>query len=377
MARYVLRIVAVATLGAGLGLVACGGGSSTSSQPPGPTAADAKAFVEKADAELLDLSRRLSQAQWVSSNFITTDTEAISANTYQTFIAATMKMAKDAARFDAVPVDADTKRRLGLFKLARRTTLRLPPWELFQLGLGLLIPFLLLPHIVNTRIAHVYFGVEDNYLYELARLWPASAILQSTLLLIVWLHGCIGVHYWLLPSVLRLGQSYLEAARLPRLVRPFLQRLSMQTGETANLSVLDGHEIVYLARSNSPRIVSIGFHPGARIPAHVVSPGFAILSTLWGKSPPDTNHSHFRNADYDAGYESFLRTPPGAARNTIARRMSDVVAAYAPIVYRSYPVGNAFLQPWLKGYYPSSFGFSWKYLDIDLAKKRAARKAPP
>ena len=92
---------------------------------------------------------------------------------------------------------------LGLFKLARRTTLRLPPWELFQLGLGLLIPFLLLPHIVNTRIAHVVFGVEDNYLYELARLWPASAALQSTLLLIVWLHGCIGIHFWL-----RLYQPY-------------------------------------------------------------------------------------------------------------------------------------------------------------------------
>jgi len=89
-----------------------------------------------------------------------------------------------------------------------------------------------------------------------------------------------GKHYWLLPSILRLGQSYLEAARLPRLVRPFLQRLSMQTGETANLSVLDGHEIVYLERSNSPRVVSIGFHPGARTPAHVVSPGFAILSTF-------------------------------------------------------------------------------------------------
>ena len=71
------------------------------------------------------------------------------------------------------------------------------PWELIQIGLGLAIPFLLLPHIVNTRIAHVVFGVEDNYLYELARLWPASAILQSTLLLIVWLHGCIGIHFWL------------------------------------------------------------------------------------------------------------------------------------------------------------------------------------
>src|SRR6201989_2995502 len=89
-----------------------------------------------------------------------------------------------------------------------------------------------------------------------------------------------GKHYWLLPSILRLGQSYLEAARLRRRVRPFLQRLSRQTGETANLSVLDGHEIVYLERSNSPRVVSIGFHPGARTPAHVVSPGFAILAPL-------------------------------------------------------------------------------------------------
>jgi IclR family pca regulon transcriptional regulator len=89
-----------------------------------------------------------------------------------------------------------------------------------------------------------------------------------------------GKHYWLTPGVLRLGQSYLEAARLPRLVQPFLQRLSMQTGETANFSVLDGHEVVYLVRSNSPRIVSIGFHVGARLPAHVVSPGPAVLSTF-------------------------------------------------------------------------------------------------
>ncbi|MGY0195270.1 IclR family transcriptional regulator domain-containing protein [Leptothrix sp. BB-4] len=88
-----------------------------------------------------------------------------------------------------------------------------------------------------------------------------------------------GKHYWLMPSVLRLGQSYLEAARLPRLVQPFLQRLSMHTGETANFSVLDGHEVVYLVRSNSPRVVSIGFQVGARMPAHAVSPGTAVLST--------------------------------------------------------------------------------------------------
>ena len=89
-----------------------------------------------------------------------------------------------------------------------------------------------------------------------------------------------GKYYWLLPRVLRLGQSYLAAARLPRLAQPFLQQLSMQTGETANISVLDGHEIVYVVRSNSPRVVSIGYHVGARVPAHGVAPGYVILSTF-------------------------------------------------------------------------------------------------
>src|SRR5258706_376713 len=57
-------------------------------------------------------------------------------------------------------------------------------------------------------------------------------------------------------------------------------RGSMQSGETVNMSVLDGHEVVYVARSNPPRYVSIGYQVGVRVPAHVVTPGFAILSTL-------------------------------------------------------------------------------------------------
>jgi adenylate cyclase len=92
---------------------------------------------------------------------------------------------------------------LALYKLAGRATLRLPRWEMIQLLLGLTIPFLLFPHIVNTRIAHVYFGVNDIYVYELARLWPASAITQSLLLVIVWVHACIGIHFWL-----RLSPAY-------------------------------------------------------------------------------------------------------------------------------------------------------------------------
>ncbi len=89
-----------------------------------------------------------------------------------------------------------------------------------------------------------------------------------------------GKLFWLMPRVLRLGQSYLGAARLPRLVQPFIQRVSMACGETVNVSVLDGHEVVYVARSNSPRLVSIGFHAGARAPAHTVAAGVVLVSTL-------------------------------------------------------------------------------------------------
>jgi len=87
-----------------------------------------------------------------------------------------------------------------------------------------------------------------------------------------------GKQFWLAPRVLRLGQSYLGAARLPRLVQPFIQRVSMQCGETVNVSVLDGHEVVYLARSSPPRWVSIGYQVGVRVPAHVVTPGVVMLA---------------------------------------------------------------------------------------------------
>ncbi len=86
---------------------------------------------------------------------------------------------------------------LGLQRIATRSTLRLPPWELLQSIGGLLIPFLLFAHIVNTRGARELFGVNDIYLYELLRLWPSSAVSQSLMVIFVWMHGCLGIHFWL------------------------------------------------------------------------------------------------------------------------------------------------------------------------------------
>jgi adenylate cyclase len=96
---------------------------------------------------------------------------------------------------------------LALHKLLRRQTWRLSRWESVQILSGLAIPFLLFPHIINTRIAHTFFNVEDSYLYELVRLWPESAVVQTTLLLLVWTHGCLGLHYWL-----RLSDGYVRVA---------------------------------------------------------------------------------------------------------------------------------------------------------------------
>ena len=65
---------------------------------------------------------------------------------------------------------------LGLYKLAMRNTLRMPAWEAVQILLGLSIPFLLFSHIVNTRVAHSVYNVNDIYIYELVRLWPERVL---------------------------------------------------------------------------------------------------------------------------------------------------------------------------------------------------------
>lgn len=89
-----------------------------------------------------------------------------------------------------------------------------------------------------------------------------------------------GKQFQLGPRVLRLGESYLGTAKLPRLVQPFIQRAASELGHTVNVSVLDGHEVVYVARSSPPRWVTIGYGVGVRIPAHVVTPGFVVLAKL-------------------------------------------------------------------------------------------------
>ena len=119
-----LPLALAATLA--LGVLACGdrqpsgtASTSPSGSASGPaTSEEATRFVEQADKDLLELANNVSRAQWVAANFITTDTESLSADAYKNLIVKTMELAKQATRFDNVQVSEDTARRLKLLKLS-------------------------------------------------------------------------------------------------------------------------------------------------------------------------------------------------------------------------------------------------------------------
>jgi len=81
------------------------------------TPEQAKAFADKAEAELFDLTNASGIAQWVQETYITGDTQAISAAANEKLIAAQVRLAKEAAQFDGLTLPEDVKRKLLLIKL--------------------------------------------------------------------------------------------------------------------------------------------------------------------------------------------------------------------------------------------------------------------
>ncbi|MBX4940524.1 IclR family transcriptional regulator domain-containing protein [Rhizobium binae] len=89
-----------------------------------------------------------------------------------------------------------------------------------------------------------------------------------------------GKFFTLTPKILRLGHAYLSATPLPALLQPHLDHLSERAGQSASASVLDGTEIVYIARASQRRVMSINLTPGSRLPAYCASMGRVLLAAL-------------------------------------------------------------------------------------------------
>jgi len=81
-------------------------------------------------------------------------------------------------------------------------------------------------------------------------------------------------------SILALASNYLGPASIARIAQPVLERVSDQLHESSSVAVLDGDEIVYVARAATRRILSIGLAVGSRLPAAVTSMGRVLLANL-------------------------------------------------------------------------------------------------
>src|SRR5713101_7545930 len=105
-----MKAHAAFTLAAVRTIAGCAPGS------PQPTAADAKAFLDNANQTMLKLGVQGNQAGWVQQNFITDDTEALSARVNQQVIDAIAHFAKESTRFDRLNLPADERRELNVLK---------------------------------------------------------------------------------------------------------------------------------------------------------------------------------------------------------------------------------------------------------------------
>jgi IclR family pca regulon transcriptional regulator len=101
-----------------------------------------------------------------------------------------------------------------------------------------------------------------------------------------------GRQFELTPRILRLGHAYL-AASLPRLIQPSLDGLAEALHESCSAAVLDGSDVIYIARTSRHPLMGGGLHPGSRLPAYCTAMGRVLLAAR----PPEQRQSLLQASD--------------------------------------------------------------------------------
>jgi adenylate cyclase len=127
---------------------------------------------------------------------------------------------------------------LGLWALYERRQFRYRAPEITQLVLGLSIPFLLVTHFVGVRLQSPLFGRNLYYAQAFSAYWisrPYMEWVQFGLLIVAWVHGCIGLYFWL-----RLKRFFVPAA-------PYLLAAAVLIPTLALLGLIQGgREVIQL-----------------------------------------------------------------------------------------------------------------------------------
>jgi IclR family transcriptional regulator, pca regulon regulatory protein len=84
----------------------------------------------------------------------------------------------------------------------------------------------------------------------------------------------------LTPRALELGYAFLSSLTLPQIAQPHLRELVERVHESSSVSVLEGADVVYVAREPTQRIMTVAIAVGTRFPAYATSMGRVLLAAL-------------------------------------------------------------------------------------------------
>jgi IclR family transcriptional regulator, pca regulon regulatory protein len=138
-----------------------------------------------------------------------------------------------------------------------------------------------------------------------------------------------GKLFTLTPRVLTLAASYLRSSQVVTVLQPVLDRIATSAQEISSLAVLDGEEVVFIARGSPARVFSAGLDIGYRLPAFCTSVGRAMLGQL-----DDVELAARLNAMKREALTPHTETDPKAL---LARIVTDRAQGYALVDREAEP----------------------------------------
>ncbi len=105
-----------------------------------------------------------------------------------------------------------------------------------------------------------------------------------------------GQRYSLRPKMLTLSHTYTVSNTLASAAQPILERMSEKLHESFSVATLDGDEIVYIARTQVHRVMSVDLHVGSRLPAFCTSMGRVLIAS----QPPDVVEKYLSRVELKA-----------------------------------------------------------------------------
>ena len=142
---------------------------------------------------------------------------------------------------------------LGIWALYERRQFRWKAIEPLQLALGLSVPMLVIAHVIGVRLGQTLFGHEKLYPQVLFLYWiwaPYRIWLMLAVMIIAWVHGCIGLHFWL-----RLRSFYKRAAPFLLAAAVLVPTLAMLGFYQSGRMVIDNDSEEWRAETQSQRLI--------------------------------------------------------------------------------------------------------------------------